>query len=390
MPTNQPCLLYVDDDRSNRVVFELTFKEKFPLITVGSGLEALDVMKRQPVAVLLTDQRMPQMSGHELLERVREEHPETTRIVMTAFGQLEPILQAVNEGLVARYILKPWKRDELETVIDWAFSAYEFAGRDAVLRERLLQTERLVTIGSMTAAVFHDLSQPLALLVTNCERMMQLSAGIPALKSLLDSSTDQLSDADSRLLNDLCDDYEPIADDLQQGCEVMADLVNNMRRLVRPQNSGQVEICQSPTRYVDYAISVCNAGAVLNRGAIRYRGEPVLPALRVSPTEFVQVLFNLIQNAWQALDDGQTSSREVIINTKQRADFVDFQIIDNGAGIPDEVLEKLGTPFVSTKESGTGLGVAQCFRIVSKSGGSMNYESNLGEGTTVTVSFPIA
>ena len=102
-------------------------------------------MKRQPVAVLLTDQRMPQMSGHELLERVREEHPETTRIVMTAFGQLEPILQAVNEGLVARYILKPWKRDELETVIDWAFSAYEFAGRDAVLRERLLQTERLVT-----------------------------------------------------------------------------------------------------------------------------------------------------------------------------------------------------------------------------------------------------
>ena len=98
----------------------------------------------------------------------------------------------------------------------------------------------------------------------------------------------------------------------------------------------------------------------------------------------------MIQNAWQALDDGQTSSREVIINTKQRADFVDFQIIDNGAGIPDEVFEKLGTPFVSTKESGTGLGVAQCFRIVSKSGGSMNYESNLGEGTTVTVSFPIA
>ena len=82
--------------------------------------------------------------------------------------------------------------------------------------------------------------------------------------------------------------------------------------------------------------------------------------------------------------------QEVIINTKQRADFVDFQIVDNGAGIPDEVLEKLGTPFVSTKESGTGLGVAQCFRIVSKSGGSMNYESNLGEGTTVTVSFPIA
>ena len=146
----------------------------------------------------------------------------------------------MNEGLVARYILKPWKRDELETVIDWAFSAYEFAGRDAVLRERLLQTERLVTIGSMTAAVFHDLSQPLALLVSNCERIMQLRAGVPALKRLLEAPNPDLSPEDAALLADLCEDYEPIADDLQQGCDVMADLINNMRRLVRPQNTGQV------------------------------------------------------------------------------------------------------------------------------------------------------
>jgi len=390
MATKQPCLLYVDDDRSNRVVFELTFKSKFPIITVGSGLEALEVMSNQPVAVLLTDQRMPQMSGHELLERVRDEHPETTRIVMTAFGQLEPILQAVNEGLVARYILKPWKRDELETVIDWAFSAYEFAGRDAVLRERLLQTERLVTIGSMTAAVFHDLSQPLALLVSNCERIMQLRAGVPALKRLLEAPNPDLSPEDAALLADLCEDYEPIADDLQQGCDVMADLINNMRRLVRPQNTGQVEVCQQPTRYVNYAISVCKTGAFLSRGAIRYRGDAELPPLRVSPTEFVQVLFNLIQNAWQALGDGEGPSREVILNTKLHPDFVDFQIIDNGSGIPKAIYEKLGTPFISTKESGTGLGVAQCYRIVSKSGGSIKYESEEGKGTTVTVSFPIA
>ena len=100
--------------------------------------------------------------------------------------------------------------------------------------------------------------------------------------------------------------------------------------------------------------------------------------------------FNLIQNAWQALGEETGASREVIINTNRRADFVDFQIIDSGVGIPQEVLAKLGTPFVSTKESGTGLGVAQCFRIVSKSGGTMKYESQIGEGTTVTVSLPIA
>ena len=101
----------------------------------------------------------------------------------------------------------------------------------------------------------------------------------------------------------------------------MADLINNMRRLVRPQNTGQVEVCQSPTRYIDYAISVCKAGALLKRGAIRYRGEPALPSLRVSPTEFVQVLFNLIQNAWQALGVDTGASREVIISPQRRAEL---------------------------------------------------------------------
>ena len=221
---------------------------------------------------------MPQMSGHELLGSVREEHPETTRIVMTAFGQLSQFYRRLTKDLLLAISSNRGNAMNLKRSSTGPFSAYEFAGRDAVLRERLLQTERLVTIGSMTAAVFHDLSQPLALLVTNCESIMQLSQGMPALKQLLDDSTGQLSKQEAaKLLNDLCEEYEPIADDLQQGCEVMADLINNMRRLVRPQNTGQVEICQSPTRYVDYAISVCNAGALLKRGAIRYRGEPALP-----------------------------------------------------------------------------------------------------------------
>ena len=132
----------------------------------------------------------------------------------------------------------------------------------------------------------------------------------------------------------------------------MADLVNNMRRLVRPQNSGQVETCQSPTRYIDYAISVCNAGGSepwcypLPR-----RTRPTCSAR--SPTEFVQVLFNLIQNATRLWMMGRL--RQKSLSMKHRADFVDFQIIDNGAGIPDEVLEKLRTPFISTKRVVPGL-----------------------------------
>src|SRR5512132_3409866 len=107
-----PLVLYVDDEKANRIVFEQSVTE-FNVISASDGPQALEVMAQQDVAVLVTDMRMPEMSGEELLRIAKERNPQTIRMVVTAYADVDPILRAINEGLVARYIVKPWQRTEL-------------------------------------------------------------------------------------------------------------------------------------------------------------------------------------------------------------------------------------------------------------------------------------
>ena len=122
--------------------------------------------------MLVTDQRMPGMTGHELLEKTRALYPDVIRIVITAYGDVDPILRAVNDGLVARYLVKPWDRAELEQILAWGLEANALARRDSALQLRLMQTERLVTVGSIGASVVHDSrQQPIASMRLNAHRL---------------------------------------------------------------------------------------------------------------------------------------------------------------------------------------------------------------------------
>ena len=98
-----------------------------------------------------------------------------------------------------------------------------------------------------------------------------------------------------------------------------------------------------------------------------------------------QVFLNILKNSIEAMPNGG----KIIINIKQQEDQAFIQIIDEGVGISQERLKKLGEPFYTTKEKGTGLGLMVCYRIIEKHNGSINYESKLDEGTTVNITLPL-
>ena len=100
------------------------------ILTAADAASALEILEKQDAAVVVTDMRMPNMNGEQLLRIVKERWPQTVRIVVTAYADIDPILRAINEGLVARYILKPWVRAELVQVLRWAIEAYAL-GRDS-------------------------------------------------------------------------------------------------------------------------------------------------------------------------------------------------------------------------------------------------------------------
>jgi DNA-binding NtrC family response regulator len=142
-----PAILYVDDEQPNLDVFVRAFEddEDNPLriLTARSGAEALEILKREDVGVLVTDQRMPAMSGVELLERARAEWPEVSRVLLTAYSDRELLVSAIQRGHVHDYVLKPWDSPDLALRLHNALLAHrrrrELAGaeieRDALRRE---------------------------------------------------------------------------------------------------------------------------------------------------------------------------------------------------------------------------------------------------------------
>lgn len=118
-------ILLVDDEPE--ILFSLRglLRKEFDVHTAESGLEALEILKQQPVHVVMTDQRMPEMTGVELLSRVQGECPQAIRIVFTGYADIKAVVDAVNQAQIFRYLTKPWDPDELIALLRQACDEYE-------------------------------------------------------------------------------------------------------------------------------------------------------------------------------------------------------------------------------------------------------------------------
>jgi response regulator RpfG family c-di-GMP phosphodiesterase len=122
--TRHPVLV-VDDEEE--ILFSLhgLLRQEFEVFTAENGAAALDIMRRQVIHVILTDQRMPEMTGVELLQRARGECPEAVRIVFTGYADIKAVIDAINKGQIFRYLTKPWDPDELVAVIRLGCEEYD-------------------------------------------------------------------------------------------------------------------------------------------------------------------------------------------------------------------------------------------------------------------------
>ena len=387
--TARPLVLYVDDERANRVVFEQGLPE-LNIRTVSSGPEALAVMEAQEVAVLVTDMRMAPMSGEELLRAAKQRYPAAIRIVVTAYSDVGPILGAINEGLVARYIVKPWERSEVVQVLRWACEAWAFSRDSAALHQRLLETERMATLGSMAGMLVHDLKQPLTSLLINIEHLGELARAAPVLRAAI-ANLPSITAPERERLELLVDDLGPLTVDLKASGSHLSDLVHNLRDLSRPREGASTQpATMDPLTIVRHAIAMCQDLAQQVRAQIGYEGPDELPPVGMASTELMQVLVNVVANGAQAVAARGAAHGRVVIQARATADrTLELQVRDNGVGMPPDVLDRAGTPFFTTRTDGTGLGIAQCHRLVGAAGGRFLIESESGVGTTVTITLPL-
>lgn len=124
----RPKLLCVDDEEHILAALRRVFAdERFDTECVQGGEQALAVLERETVAVVVSDQRMPGMSGTELLRTVRERWPETARIILSGFAELSVVVAAINDGEINKFIAKPWNDDALRETVRACFEHYELA-----------------------------------------------------------------------------------------------------------------------------------------------------------------------------------------------------------------------------------------------------------------------
>ena len=387
-PSRGPLVLYVDDDRGNRIVFEQSLSSEFNLLTAPNAAEALELLEVHDVAVIVSDMRMPAMTGDELLRIVKERYPQVIRMVVTAYADVDPILRAINEGLVARYIVKPWIRTELVQVLRWAIEAWTFSRDSAALHRRLLETERLATLGSIAGMLVHDLKQPLMSLLVNVEHLRELANAAPILHDALLHAP--IAPAERARLIELVEDLDPVTTDLRTSGLHLSELISGLRELGRPRDPRSLQASSDPLPIVRHAMAVCQELAIPARASIGYEGPGELPRVRMSATELTQVLINVVANGAQAVAARGTPHGRISIVARTDADMLELQIRDDGVGMAPEVLSRVGTPFFTTRPDGTGLGLAQCQRLVGTVGGRFRIESERGIGTTVTIILPTA
>jgi DNA-binding NtrC family response regulator len=132
-------VLVVDDEKDNLDVIRFNFKKVHPLHFAGSGKEALEILKENDVAVIVSDQRMPEMTGLELLKKAREARPEAVGMLLTAYSDVPVFMEAINSGLVYRYVQKPFRADELGAAIRQAVERYHLWKENKLLTARLAE-----------------------------------------------------------------------------------------------------------------------------------------------------------------------------------------------------------------------------------------------------------
>ena len=136
-------VLYVDDEVNNLNSFKAAFRHDFEVFTAISAKEGRKILDSTEIGVIITDHRMPVMTGIEFLESIIQPYPDTIRILLTGFADINAVMDAINRGHVYKYLVKPWQNDELKMYIVNAIEIYKLRreNKDLAAKLRLANAE---------------------------------------------------------------------------------------------------------------------------------------------------------------------------------------------------------------------------------------------------------
>jgi two-component system sensor histidine kinase HydH len=375
-------ILFVDDETENLDIFAINFRDLFTVYTAESGPEALKILEKEFVALVVSDQRMPGMTGMEFLQEVHSRFPEMVLVLVTAYSDLDILADGLNAGLLYAYLLKPWEIKDFHMVLTRGIEHYYLVSeRDRLHQEqietlkKMARANKLSALGTLAAGIAHEIRNPLVSIQTFLEMVPQKLKALP------------LSDPDE-IDMEFWEHFRTISyNEIQRIRSLISELVN--LAAPAPPTFSEIRLHEIVQPMVDLTMKEAGKRGVL----LRSREEEGLPPVRMDAQKVKQVVLNLLLNAMQAMPDG--GEIEIITRVAHRSKkgrAVQLVVKDSGGGISEENHERLFDPFFTTRQpgEGVGLGLTICHQIMEEHGGDIEIKSRPGEGTEVILSFALA
>lgn len=352
-------VLYLDDEENNLTSFRASFRRDFEVHTTTRPAEAVDMLNNNEIHLIIADQKMPEISGVEFLELVKNEFPDPVRMLLTGYADIQAVIDAINRGQIYRYITKPWDEQELRMVLENAYEIFqtrrELKTRNQELKRAYSNLERFVYSAS------HDLRAP----IVSIQGIMDIIKIDPTAEKsaeyyrMLEKSVTKLDHFTQNLINY----YQNLNNEISTDeVDMLAFLASLKRFFERFDQNSEMKI------------------------EFSFEGNPIF---RTDENRLRTALQNLISNSLAAAIPGKADSI-VKINASVVQNELIVIVSDNGSGMNIKKLGYLKDTLVGNiqYESGRGLGTFIVREVLNKLRGKATVESKENEGTSIQLTIP--
>ena len=386
-------LLIIDDEVEITKSLVRQFRRKYNVFSTIDPSEGLNIMEKENIQVILSDQRMPGMTGIDFFIKIKDKYPDALKLILTGYTDIEAVIGAINEGQVFRYVKKPWIPGELESVINEAFEKYELITSNRKLMQKLRDAnQNLEEKVKLRTFELQKANEKLSEL--NIEKNRYIGMVAHDLRNPIG-----VAESFSYILTEDFDDIPKeqkleFLNYINQSCSFSLNLIHDFLDISKIE-AGIFDLNLSEQDYIAFIRSSIIQNEMLAKNksqTIFVKTSHNFILANFDRNKIQQVVNNLLSNAIKY----SFPNTKIIIDISLEDSEIVTQIIDQGQGIPEMELSKLFQPFQTTSarptaanEKSTGLGLAIVKKIIEAHRGKIKVESLVGKGSTFTFSIPL-
>ena len=377
-------ILLVDDEQLVLDSLQMSLKRYFTIYTTNNPLEAISIIKNNDIDLLISDEMMPKMRGCKLVEKIHNEYPDITKIILSGNSDKNDIIKAVNKGHIFSFLLKPIDKNQLMQVVKQGLEHRNMKKKiklqnlilekrnktliNDVLRKtsKMNEMEKFYEIGKFSASIVHNLNTPLQTLITGYQLLEEHINSTPNVHNQMRTIL--------KIINDSLENMEEMIKSITTTAR-NANLIKKM-----PVNLNSV---------IADLIEKFNLNQKIKSEILFITDfEKKLPNISGIKVHFNQIFSNVIKNAIDSLY--KSNDKRITIKTFYTNGNVCVSIDDTGCGIPLYDIDKIYETGFTTKKSGkgTGLGLLITKQMVESYKGKISVESKVSKGTSFLICFP--